>query len=141
MEQSYNISKQRVNRTSNMLAYFGDSIRSRMLPDKVEPSALRCASLNPLQMATPAGSGRKQARVDWKGRYMKFKNEAGKCNPTRQTTTSQIVHLYAFVICINLCVATTQSTKIEPKTRCLHFVTLSVVDSCLPGIFSRQWVA
>ncbi|CAK9050204.1 Metal transporter CNNM4 [Durusdinium trenchii] len=28
-----------------------------------------------LEMATPAGSGRKQARVDWKGRYMKFKNE------------------------------------------------------------------
>ena len=32
--------------------------------------------LSAAQMVTPTESGRKHARVDWKGRYLKFRNEA-----------------------------------------------------------------
>ena len=32
--------------------------------------------LSAAEMVTPTESGRKHARVDWKGRYLKFRNEA-----------------------------------------------------------------
>ena len=43
---------------------------------KTEKKAMSKIHQTALQMVTPAQSGRKHARVDWKGRYIKFRNEA-----------------------------------------------------------------
>ena len=68
-------------------------------------------------MVTPAQSGRKHARVDWKGRYIKFRNEA-------QTVENESVIFLILVIV---------TTWAFSHVRFVTFLTGSYVSPPFPG--------